>query len=160
MRRVVITGIGIISCIGNNKDEVLDSLLNTKSGIVFSDDHKKYKFRSQVDGEVKNLNLSEHFKTNTLIYIFEKTAYISDCNDMSIINYKDLKNLKYLIIDCLKLERHSSHFNLKESLFIHKCLNPKKTILTNLHNDLDYNILLKRLPSNVVQAYDGLKINL
>ena len=103
---------------------------------------------------------AKHGKTNTLIYIFEKTAYISDCNDMSIINYKELKNLKYLIIDCLKLERHSSHFNLKESLFIHKCLNPKKTILTNLHNDLDYNILLKRLPSNVVPAYDGLKINL
>ena len=103
---------------------------------------------------------AKHGKTNTLIYIFEKTAYISDCNDMSIINYKELKNLKYLIIDCLKLERHSSHFNLKESLFIHKCLNPKKTILTNLHNDLDYTILLKRLPSNVVPAYDGLKINL
>lgn len=103
---------------------------------------------------------AKHGKTNTLIYIFEKTAYISDCNDMSIINYKELKNLKYLIIDCLKLERHSSHFNLKESLFIHKYLNPKKTILTNLHNDLDYNILLKRLPSNVVPAYDGLKINL
>ena len=45
MRRVVITGIGIVSCIGNNKTEVLNSLVNTKSGIVFSDDHKKFKFR-------------------------------------------------------------------------------------------------------------------
>ena len=44
MRRVVITGIGIVSCIGNNKGEVLDSLLNTKSGIIFSEDHKKYNF--------------------------------------------------------------------------------------------------------------------
>ena len=35
MRRVVITGLGIVSCIGNNQEEVLDSLLNTKSGIVF-----------------------------------------------------------------------------------------------------------------------------
>jgi len=48
MRRVVITGIGIVSCIGNNKIEVLDSLFNTKSGIVFSEEHKKYNFRSQL----------------------------------------------------------------------------------------------------------------
>jgi 3-oxoacyl-[acyl-carrier-protein] synthase-1 len=44
MRKVVITGIGIVSCIGNNKKEVLDSLLNTKSGIVFSEERKKFKF--------------------------------------------------------------------------------------------------------------------
>ena len=55
MRRVVITGFGIVSCIGNNKNEVLDSLLNTKSGIVFSEDHIKYNFRSQVIGYIKNL---------------------------------------------------------------------------------------------------------
>ena len=46
MKRVVITGVGIVSCIGNDKNEVLNSLQNTKSGIVFSEDHKKYKFRS------------------------------------------------------------------------------------------------------------------
>ena len=59
MRRVVITGIGIVSCIGNNKKEVLDSLLNTKSGIVFSEEHKKYNFRSQVIGMVKNLEIDK-----------------------------------------------------------------------------------------------------
>ena len=73
---------------------------------------------------------------------------------------KELKNLKYLIIDCLKLEKHPSHFNLKESLYVHRKLKPKKTILTNLHHDLDYNYLLKKLPRNVVPAYDGLKISL
>ena len=40
MRKVVVTGLGIVSCIGNNKDGVLKSLLNTKSGIVFSEDQK------------------------------------------------------------------------------------------------------------------------
>jgi phosphoribosyl 1,2-cyclic phosphate phosphodiesterase len=73
---------------------------------------------------------------------------------------KELKNLKYLIIDCLKLQRHPSHFNLKESLYVHQKLKPKKTILTNLHHDLDYNYLLKKLPRDVVPAYDGLKISL
>ena len=102
----------------------------------------------------------KHGKTNSLGYIFENTAYISDCNDLSIINMKELKNLKYLIIDCLKLKKHFSHFNLSESLYVHQKLKPKKTILTNLHYDLDYNYLLKKLPRNVVPAYDGLKISL
>ena len=98
----------------------------------------------------------KHGEINSLAYIFEKTAYISDSNDLSIIKMKELKNLKYLIIDCLKLKKHSSHFSLRESLFIHKQLKPKKTILTNLHHDLDYNYLLKKLPRNVLPAYDGL----
>ena len=38
MRRVVISGLGIVSCIGNNQSEVLDSLLKTRSGIVFSEE--------------------------------------------------------------------------------------------------------------------------
>ena len=99
-----------------------------------------------------------HGKTNSLAYIFERTAYISDTNDLSITKMDELKNLKYLIIDCLRFKKHTSHFNLEESLFVHQNLKPKKTILTNLHHDLDYNHLLKKLPSGVVPAYDGLKI--
>ena len=102
----------------------------------------------------------KHGKTNSLAYIFEKTAYISDTNDLSIIKMKELNNLKYLIIDCLKFKKHPSHFNLEESLYIHHHLKPKKTILTNLHHDLDYNYLLKKLPRYIVPAFDGLKINL
>ncbi len=103
---------------------------------------------------------SIHGKTTSLIYIFENAAYISDCNDLSIVKIKNLKNLNYLIIDCLKFKKHPSHFNLKESLFVHRCLKPKKTILTNLHHDLDYDLLLRKLPKNVLPAYDGLTLNL
>ena len=75
MRRVVITGLGIVSCIGNNQSEVLDSLLNTKSGIVFSEDHKKYNFRSQVVGAVKNLNLSDHIDRKQMRFMGDGSAY-------------------------------------------------------------------------------------
>ena len=102
----------------------------------------------------------KHGKTSSLVYIFEKTAYISDCNDLLIIKNKQLRNLNYLIIDCLRLKKHPTHFNLEQSLYVHKSLKPKKTILTNLHYDLDYNRLLKVLPKDVIVAYDGLKINL
>ncbi len=75
MRRVVITGLGIVSCIGNNQIEVLDSLLNTKSGIVFSEDHKKYNFRSQVVGSIKNLNLSDHIDRKKMRFMGDGSAY-------------------------------------------------------------------------------------
>jgi len=65
-----------------------------------------------------------------------------------------------LIIDCLKFIKHPTHFNLEEALFVHNKLKPKKTILTNLHYDIDYNFLLRKLPKNVLPAYDGLSINL
>lgn len=101
-----------------------------------------------------------HGKTKSTIFIFEKTAYISDSNDLSLAKVEKLRNLKYLIIDCLKFNKHPSHFNLQESLLIHNSIKPQKTILTNLHHDLDYDKLLKKLPTNVIPAYDGLKINL
>jgi len=103
---------------------------------------------------------AKHGTTSTIVYIFEKTAYISDINDLSIVNVKKLKNLNYLILDCFRIKKHVTHFNLEEALFVHKILKPKKTILTNLHQDLDYNLLLRKLPKDIVPAYDGLSINL
>src|SRR5690606_18340301 len=52
MRRVVITGMGIVSCLGNNKAAVLDSLQNGRSGIRFREDYKELGFRSQVAGTI------------------------------------------------------------------------------------------------------------
>tara|TARA_Y100000590_G_scaffold274281_1_gene307976 strand:+ start:19152 stop:19922 length:771 start_codon:yes stop_codon:yes gene_type:complete len=102
----------------------------------------------------------KHGLVKSLAYIFENTAYISDCNDLSIVNVKAFKNLKYLILDCLKMKDNWAHFSLAESLYVHFHLKPKKTILTNLHPDLDYDFLLQRLPNNVLPAYDGLKLKL
>ena len=102
----------------------------------------------------------KHGQTKSTAYIFKKTAYISDSDDLNIIKIKELKKLKYLILDCLKYVKHPSHFNLQQCLLIHHHLKPKKTILTNLHCDIDYNYLLKKLPNNIVPAYDGLKLNL
>ncbi|WP_341910246.1 beta-ketoacyl-ACP synthase I [Ferrovibrio terrae] len=53
MRRVVVTGLGITSSIGNNAEEVADSLKAGRSGIVFADEYAKLNFRSQVHGTVK-----------------------------------------------------------------------------------------------------------
>ena len=89
----------------------------------------------------------------------EKIAYLSDCNKVPEENLKYLMNLNYLILDCLKLDEHPSHFNLESALNLISLTKPKKAILTNLHTDLDYFKLKKLLPKNIIPAYDGLSFS-
>jgi len=102
MRRVVVTGLGIVSCIGNNIVEVLDSLLNTKSGIVFSEDHKKYNFRSQVVGSIKNLDLDKLIDRKQKRFMGEGSAYnyiaLKEAIKESGLEEKDISNEKTGIV--------------------------------------------------------------
>ena len=59
MKRVVVTGIGVVSCLGNNQDEVYKSLLNAKSGITFAEEYKEYNLKSHVHGK-PNIKLEDH----------------------------------------------------------------------------------------------------
>ena len=101
-----------------------------------------------------------HGMINSTAYVFDKVAYLSDCNGINLVDFNKLKNLKYLIIDCLKISKHQSHFNLEEAINISYKVKPKKTILTNLHTDLDYAFLKKILPKNIVPAFDGMILNI
>jgi len=101
----------------------------------------------------------EHGKVNSICYIFnKKLAYISDVSKIHKKDYKFFKKLKYLVIDCLWYKNHPSHLNLEQSLKLIRKFLPKKAILTNLHSELDYKILKKKLPKNIIPAYDGLTI--
>ena len=103
----------------------------------------------------------EHGKVTSNCFIIDKKlAYISDVSKIYNKDHKYFKNLKYLVIDCLWYNFHPSHFNLESSLAIIKKFKPKKAILTNLSPVLDYKVLKKMLPKNVVPAHDGLSINL
>ena len=115
----------------------------------------------------KNKNISitplkvKHGKVDSICYFIGKDlAYISDISEISKKDYNKFLNLKYLVIDCLWYRYHPSHLNLDKTLELIKIFKPKKSILTNLHNDLDYNELKKILPKNVVPAYDGMRIDL
>ena len=128
---------------------------------------KLNKIKKELIIKNKNKNVSikplkvKHGKVDSICYFINKNlAYISDISEISKKDYKKFLNLKYLIIDCLWYRNHPSHLNLEKTLELIKIFKPKKSILTNLHNDLDYNELNKILPKNVVPAYDGMKINL
>ncbi len=103
----------------------------------------------------------KHGSVHSICYIVDKKlAYISDVSKIYSKDFKFFKNLKYLILDCLWYRSHPSHLNLETSLNLIKIFSPKKAILTNLHSDLDYNVLKKKLPKKIIPAYDGLTLNL
>jgi 3-oxoacyl-[acyl-carrier-protein] synthase-1 len=74
MRRVVVTGLGIVSSIGNNVDEVLASLKAGTSGIVASAEMAEHGFRSQIAGTLK-LDITEHVEKRTLRFMGPAAAY-------------------------------------------------------------------------------------
>ena len=104
---------------------------------------------------------TEHGKIESICYLINrKLAYASDISLFYKKDYKKLTKLDYLIVDCLWYRNHSAHFNLDQVLDLVKILLPKKTILTNMHSDLDYDQLKKKLPRNIVPGYDGMTIKL
>jgi len=74
MKRVVVTGVGIVSCLGNNQSEVYDSLLNTRSGIGFSEEYKKYNFKSQICG-IPKIKVEDHIDRKIIRFMGEGSAY-------------------------------------------------------------------------------------
>ena len=74
MRRVVVTGLGVISSLGNNKTEVLDSLNNGRSGIRFSEVQAEMGFRSHVNGPI-DIDLSEAIDRKILRFMGGSAAY-------------------------------------------------------------------------------------
>ncbi|MDI1299533.1 beta-ketoacyl-ACP synthase I [Methylotenera sp.] len=75
MRRVVITGMGIVSSLGNNKAEVLASLQAGKSGITYQPEYAERGLRSHVAGSIKNLNVEELIDRKLLRFMAKGHAY-------------------------------------------------------------------------------------
>ena len=139
--------------VNNNKEYPAILKLNSINKSLFINDGKK---------KVKIQPIKvKHGNVDSVCYIIgKKLAYISDVSSIRKKDYRFFRNLKYLIIDCLWLRNHPSHLNLEKSLELIYEFSPKKAILTNLHSDLDYEELKKKLPNNVLPAYDGLEIKL
>ncbi len=85
MKRVVVTGLGIVSCIGNNQTEVLDSLKNGTSGISPMPDYKELGFRSQVAGKPQ-INVESYLDRKTLRFMGEASAYAAIATQQAILD--------------------------------------------------------------------------
>ena len=74
MKRVVVTGLGIVSCIGNSQEAVVDSLKNIRSGIIKAPEYEEFGFRSLIHGKPK-INLEEHIERKTLRFMGDGAAF-------------------------------------------------------------------------------------
>ncbi len=96
MKRVVITGIGIVSCIGNNQKEVYESLVSSKSGITFCPEYKEYNLKSNIHGK-PNIKLENHIDRKVIRFMGEGSAYnyiaMKEAVKDSGLEEKDVSNI-------------------------------------------------------------------
>ena len=101
-----------------------------------------------------------HGDIDALSFRFGAIAYTPDVNDLPASALAHLQDLDLWIVDALRPAPHPTHFSLAEALSWIERLKPKRAVLTNMHNDLDYAALKASLPANVMPAYDGLTLQL
>lgn len=112
-------------------------------------------------GDISGLPFSlQHGNIEALGFRIGNVAYTPDVNGIPEQSLAALAGLDLWIVDALRRKPHPSHFSLSETLDWIERLKPKQAILTNLHNDLDYAMLCKELPSHIRPAYDGLTITI
>ena len=101
MKRVVVTGIGIVSCLGNNQEEVYQSLLNSKSGISFSEEYKEHNLKSHIHGK-PNIKLQDHVDRKTIRFMGSGSAYnyiaMKEAVKDSGLEEKDVSNISTGIV--------------------------------------------------------------
>tara|TARA_B110001452_G_scaffold249118_1_gene236401 strand:+ start:2530 stop:3744 length:1215 start_codon:yes stop_codon:yes gene_type:complete len=74
MKRVVVTGIGIVSCLGINQEEVYQSLLNAKSGISYCEEYKEHNLKSHIHGK-PNIKIEDHIDRKIIRFMGNGSAY-------------------------------------------------------------------------------------
>jgi phosphoribosyl 1,2-cyclic phosphate phosphodiesterase len=99
-----------------------------------------------------------HGDIDTLGFRFGSIAYAPDVSEMPEESLRYLEGLDVLILDALRYTPHPTHFSVSEALALIETLKPKRAILTNLHTDLDYEMLRRELPPQIEPAYDGMQI--
>ena len=101
MKRVVVTGIGIVSCLGNNQEEVYQSLLNSKSGISFCEEYKEHNLKSHIHGK-PNIKLQDHVDRKTIRFMGSGSAYnyiaMKEAVKDSGLEEKDVSNISTGIV--------------------------------------------------------------
>jgi phosphoribosyl 1,2-cyclic phosphate phosphodiesterase len=104
--------------------------------------------------------LQQHGPIPSLGFRFGNLAYSCDLSGLPDESLAALEGLDVWIVDALRYTPHPSHFNLAEALTWIGRVKPARAILTNLHSDLDYEVLRRELPANVEPAFDGLRLEL
>ncbi|HEX5263952.1 MAG TPA: MBL fold metallo-hydrolase [Phenylobacterium sp.] len=99
----------------------------------------------------------DHGGVRSVGYRFGGVAYSSDVVNLDESAFEALADLDVWIVDALRYKPHPTHAHLERTLEWIDRLKPRRAILTNLHIDLDYEVLAGELPTGVEPAFDGLR---
>jgi phosphoribosyl 1,2-cyclic phosphate phosphodiesterase len=100
----------------------------------------------------------DHGEISALGFRFGGLAYTPDVSGVPEASLHWLEGLDVWVVDALRHAPHPSHWTVDDALAWIDKLRPRRAVLTNLHIDLDFEALRKRLPPNVEPAYDGMRI--
>jgi phosphoribosyl 1,2-cyclic phosphate phosphodiesterase len=101
----------------------------------------------------------DHGSVRSVGFRFGAVAYSSDVVDLDDAAFEALADLDVWIVDALRWRPHPTHAHVERTLEWIARARPRRTILTNMHIDLDYETLARRLPPGVEPAYDGLRFD-
>jgi phosphoribosyl 1,2-cyclic phosphate phosphodiesterase len=102
----------------------------------------------------------QHGSIPALGYRIADAAYTPDVSAIPRESWPHLENLDLWIIDGLRYAGHPSHFSVNDALAWIDRFRPRRAIITNMHSDLDYEVLRQSLPPGVIPAYDGMRLTL
>lgn len=102
----------------------------------------------------------QHGRIEALGFRIGDLAYLPDVSEIPDETWPALSGLDVFIIDALRRKPHPTHAHLERSIEWIERAAPRRAVLTDMHNDLDYATLSSELPSNIVAAFDGLTIEL
>jgi phosphoribosyl 1,2-cyclic phosphate phosphodiesterase len=102
----------------------------------------------------------QHGHIPALGYRIGNAAYTPDLSDIPAESWPALQGLDLWIVDGLRYAPHPSHFSVDDALSWIARFKPRRAVLTNMHSDLDYEVLRRSLPEGVVPGYDGMRLTL
>lgn len=147
----------------NNLERRFDYIFNEENKYPGAPSVNTFKVCNDVPFFINNEEIipinAWHGKLQVFGYRIANFAYLTDVSRVEEQEFAKLKNLKVLVINCLREEPHHSHFNLQEALEFVNLLQPQKTFFTHISHNLGlHESIQKKLPKNVFLAYDNLEI--
>ena len=100
-----------------------------------------------------------HGRIDALGFRIGDVAYLPDVSDIPDDVWPVLSGLDLWIVDALRREPHPTHAHLAKTLEWIEKVGPRRAILTNMHNDLDYATVAAETPDHIDPAYDGMTIS-
>lgn len=104
--------------------------------------------------------IMQHGNIPALGYRIGNAVYTPDVNDIPEESWPSLQGLDLWIIDGLRYAQHPSHFSLSDALSWIERFKPKRAVITNMHADLDYEVVRGQLPDGVIPAFDGMRLTI